>query len=202
MKILIDFLPVFVFFIAFKVYGIYVATAACMGASFVQISWGWWKTRTFEPTHVITFVILLVLGGATLLAHNQIFIQWKPTIASWALGLIFFGSQFFGKKNFLQYLMSQRVSLPGSAWRKLNNSWAMFFFLIGSVNLYVVHYFSTVVWVNFKVFGVVGATLLFGIIQSIYMVKRGAHEEVVMADASVSGNGVYVRKQKKNEKKD
>jgi intracellular septation protein len=172
MTLLLDYLPIILFFIIFKIYGIYLATAVSIGASMVQIGYFWFTKHKVEPPHLITFLVLLILGGATLLSHNPIFIKWKPTVASWVLALIFLISQFVGKKTFLEYLMAKKITLPTKIWQKLNVSWFTFFAVIGVANLYVAYHYDLDTWVNFKLFGVMGATIVFGLVQSVYMSKH------------------------------
>jgi intracellular septation protein len=172
MKLLFDFLPIFLFFITYKIYGIYAATAVAIGGSLIQVTFQRIKYKRFESMHLITFFSILLLGGATLLMHNEIFIKWKPTILYWLLAILFLGSSIIGKKPILQRLMEANIQLPLPIWRKLNLSWSIFFLLLGCANLYVVYHFTTNTWVNFKLFGTLGLTILFVIAQSLYMAKN------------------------------
>lgn len=169
MKLLFDFLPLLLFYIAFKLYGIYVATAVLMIASFLQIGVYWLKHRRFEKLPLITLAMVLVFGSTTLILHNELFIKWKFTAFYWILTLCFFGSQFIGKKNLIQRMLDKQMTLPAHVWRRLNHSWALFFLLMGIVNVYVLYHFSTSAWVNFKLFGAFGMTVVFLIVQFIYM---------------------------------
>ncbi|MCK5716743.1 MAG: septation protein A [Thiomargarita sp.] len=170
MKLLFDFLPILLFFVAYKVYDIYVATAVIIVASAVQVVLFWLKYRRVEKMHLVTLVLVLVLGGATLYFHNATFIYWKPTLVNWAFGLAFLGSQFIGKKNFLQRMLGEQVVLTSQkAWTNLNYAWVAFFISMGTINLYVAFNFDENTWVNFKLFGMMGLTLLFIIAQSFYL---------------------------------
>ena len=171
MTLLLDYLPIILFFVTFKFYGIYVATEVSIIASIIQIGFFWFKKHKVEPTHLITFIVLVVFGGATLLLHNATFIQWKPTVVAWILALIFLISQLIGKRTFLEYMMASKIKLPKKVWEKLNISWMTFFATLGIANLYVAYHFDLNTWVNFKLFGVLGATIIFGIAQSLYMAK-------------------------------
>lgn len=171
MQIFLDFLPVILFFIAYKIFGIYIATAVAMLASIIMLAVSWYKHRRIEPTKLIACIVIITLGGATLLSRNPMFIKWKPTVVSWCSALFFFGSQFIGKKPLIQYMMDGKVELPTKVWLALNRSWGIFFTIIGAVNLYVVYSFSTEIWVHFKIFGFLGSTVLFAIGQSMYMAK-------------------------------
>lgn len=170
MKLLFDFFPIIFFFIAYKIYGIYVATAVAMVAAVIQVSVFWLKYRRFELVHILTLAFIFILGGATLFSHNPMFIKWKPTVIYWVMAGLFLGSR-FSKKTLLERMMDKKVDLPKTAWKKLNLSWIVFFIIIGSVNLLVVYKCSTDTWVNFKLFGVVGCTIIFGIMQSLWIAK-------------------------------
>lgn len=171
MKLLFDFLPIFFFFIAYFLFDIYVATMVAIVTSGLQVVSYWFKFRRVETMQAVTFATILILGSATIFFHNPLFFKWKPTIIYWAFGLFFIGSQFIGNKPFLQRLMDSKVSLPHNVWHKLNFAWALFFIVLGFVNLYVAYHYSTNVWVYFKFIGAMGATLLFAFAQSIYMMR-------------------------------
>jgi len=171
MKILLDFLPILLFFIAFKFYGIYVATGVAIAVSAAQVIGYWLKYRRVEKMSVITLVLIAVLGGATLLLHNELFIKWKPTAINWAFAIAFWGSQYIGSKSLTQRMLDGNISLPATIWRRLNLSWVVFFSVMGLLNLYVVYNFDTDTWVNFKLFGLMGLTLIFVLLQAIYMGK-------------------------------
>jgi intracellular septation protein len=172
MNALFDFFPIIIFFIAFKIYGIYIATAAVIVASTLQIAIFWLRFRRFELTHVITFAIVFILGGATIITKDPSFIKWKPTVVSWLMVTVFIGMHFFGKKSLLQYMLDKKITLEKAVWNKLNWNWMIFLTLVGAINLYVAYHFSTAAWVNFKVFGVLGATIIFSVLQSIYINKH------------------------------
>ena len=171
MKLLFDFFPILLFFVGYKLYGIYVATGVAIAASILQVAAYWFKHRKFENMHLITMVLIIVLGGATLFLRNEMFIKWKPTAINWAFAVAFLGSHFIGKKLLIQRMMDGNISLPTEIWQKLNFSWIAFFILIGIANLFVVYNFDTDTWVNFKLFGVLGLTFIFVIIQAAYMTR-------------------------------
>jgi intracellular septation protein len=171
MKILTDFFPIILFFAAYKFYGIYTATAVAMGASALQVAFYWLKYRRIETMNLITFLLIGVLGSATLFFHNEWFIKWKPTAINWAFGIAFLVSQFIGSKPLTQRMLESNITLPKSIWLRLNLSWVLFFVLTGIANLYVAYYFDTDTWVNFKLFGLMGITIVFIIVQAIYMTQ-------------------------------
>lgn len=175
MKLLFDFLPVLLFFITYKLSNIFIATAVAIATSVAQVTIFWFKNRRIEPMHVITLVLIIILGGATLLFYNELFIKWKPTAINWAFALAFFGSRLFMSKPLIQKMMEKNVQLPTAIWKRLNASWEIFFLIMGTANLYVVYHFDTDTWVNFKLFGVLGLTLLFVIVQAVYLTRHIEH---------------------------
>lgn len=174
MKFLFDFFPLIAFLIAFyypedRSQGIYLGIQVIIIASAIQIIVYWLITRTFEKMHIITFVLTLILGGATLLLQDERFFKWKPTAVNWLFALVFLGSQYIGKKPIVRRMMDHAISVPDEIWVKLNLSWVSFFVITGIANIYVAYNFSTEFWANFKVFGILGLTLLFAVGQAVYM---------------------------------
>jgi intracellular septation protein len=171
MKMLFDFLPIALFFVAYKFFGIYAATLVAMVTSLLQIFYIWIKHHRLELMHIITLVIILVLGSATLFMHNPMFIKWKPTAIYWVFAVVFITTHFFTKKTLIEQMLGKKIALPKSVWGKLNLGWAVFFAVLGLINVYVVYNFSTNAWVNFKLFGAMGLTVAFVIVQSFYIAK-------------------------------
>jgi len=174
MKFLIDFFPVLAFFIAYYIpddrsQAIYIATATAIIAAILQVTVYWLINHRFEKMHIITLVIILILGGATLLTQNKQFFMWKPTAVNWLFAAVFLGSEFIGRKPLVQRMMDHAISVPDTVWLNLNRSWVIFFIIMGAANLYVAYNFAEHIWVNFKLFGILGLTLLFAIGQAIYM---------------------------------
>jgi intracellular septation protein len=141
MKFLFDFFPILLFFIAYKLYGIYPATAVAIGASFVQVAAFWLKNRRFENMHLVTLGLIVVLGGATLLLQDKTFFMWKPTAVNWLFAVVFLGSQFIGKKPIVERMMAHAIEAPQQVWKRLNISWITFFTTMGFANLYVANFF-------------------------------------------------------------
>lgn len=186
MKLFFDFLPIALFFIAYKfgggiytwdgqeydIKGIYVATAVMIVASILQVTITWLMTRKLEKSHLITLALVLVLGGATLWLQNPDFIKWKPTAVNWLFALAFVVAQVFSNKSLLERMMGEHIHLPDAIWFKLNIAWILFFIGSGFANLYVAFNFDEATWVNFKLFGLLGLTIVFIIGQSIYLAKH------------------------------
>lgn len=177
MKFLFDFLPIFLFFIVYKIYDIYIATIVAIVASCLQVAFFWFKHRRVESMHIVTLVLIIVLGGATLILKDETFIKWKPTGVNWMFGLAFLGSQFIGKKTILERMMGANITLPAEIWIRLNVAWALFFIALGFINLYVAYNYDTDTWVNFKLFGMMGLTILFILAQAAYLSRHIKHED-------------------------
>ena len=172
MKLLVDFLPIVIFFVVYKLTDdLIIATAVLIPATMLQMAYTWWATKKIEKMQLTTLVLVVVLGGLTIALQDGQFIKWKPTIVNWLFGLVFLGSQFIGKKPVVQRLMGKSVNLPAAVWRQLNVAWAVFFAAMGAINLYVAFNFSEQAWVDFKLFGMLGLTFVFIIGQGIYMSK-------------------------------
>lgn len=168
MKFLFDLFPVLLFFIAYKTHGIIVATGVLMAATIMQMSYTWFKHRKLEKMHIITLVLVTIFGTATLILKDPIYIQWKVSIINWLFALAFLGSQFFGSKNLTQR-MYKTITLKKDVWSQVNMSWVIFFTAIGFINLYIMYNFDEATWVNFKLFGTIGLTFAFIVLQMILL---------------------------------
>ena len=170
MKILLDFLPVIVFFAVYKYTNdILIATAVLIPATVLQMLYSWKVQRKIETMQLVTLGLVVLLGGATLLFQDKAFIQWKPTVVNWLFALGFLGTQFIGNKTVVERLMGSSIEMEQRIWRKLNLVWVIFFVVLGIINIYVAYSFSEEAWVNFKLFGMLGLTLVFILAQGIYI---------------------------------
>jgi intracellular septation protein len=177
MKFLFDLFPVILFFVAYKFFGIFSATAVAIGATFGQIGWVWFRHRKVDGMLWVSLAIVTVFGGATLLLHDPTFIKWKPTVLYWLFATVLLGGNALFGKNLIQAMMQKQVTLPPRVWRNLNLAWALFFVLVGVANLYVAFNFSENTWVNFKLFGILGLMILFIVLQGLMLAKYVEHEE-------------------------
>lgn len=178
MKLLFDFLPLAVFFLVYKSTGdIITATAILIPATLLQVGFTWWKHRQVEKMHIVSLVLVVLLGGATVLMGDGDFIKWKPTIVNWLFAIAFLGSQFIGQKNIIERMMGDKIQLPHKIWRTLNLAWVGFFTFSGAVNLYVAFNYSEEVWVDFKLFGLLGMTFVFIILQGVYLSSHIQNKE-------------------------
>lgn len=201
MKIFLDFLPLLLFFgvgkyadnnsewaarFATEHFGFLVsggvvgteeasallATIVVIIATGVQIAWLLSSGRKVDMMLWVTFALVVVLGGATIWFHNATFIKWKPSVLYWAMGLAFWVSQTFFRKNLLQTLIGEQLQLPAPVWQRLNIAWIAFFALLGLLNLYVAYTFTISTWFTFKAFGVTGLMLVFMLAQGLYISKH------------------------------
>lgn len=171
MRMTLDFILIIAFFVAYHFFGIYVATGAIMAGSAIQVFFHRWHTKEWDTFSVRLAIIVWILGTATLVFHNSIFIKWKPSILYWGLSAAFLSTQYFGKEPTLKKLLGSKIVLPNHAWLQLNLAWGLFFLGLGLLNVYVIYHFTTTQWVYFKVFGCVGLSLIFIIAQGCYMAR-------------------------------
>ncbi len=169
MKLLLDFFPILLFFAAFKVAGIYWATGIAIIATVIQIAWLRLRFGKVEPMQWLSLGVIVLFGGATLLAHSETFIKWKPTVLYWLMGLALAAGQLLFNRNFLKSLMGAQLALPDPAWRTMTWSWTGFFAVMGALNLWVAYTFDTDTWVSFKLFGGIGLMLVFVLAQGVYL---------------------------------
>jgi intracellular septation protein len=213
MKFLIDFLPILLFFVAYKVAGIYIATGVAIAAALAQVAWAWYRHRHVETMLLVTLGLLVVFGGMTIALHDPIFVMWKPTLVNWLFAAAFLGSVWIGGKPLIERMMSHAIEVPSPIWSRLNWLWVLFFVFSGLANLYVVYVYSGFyqaqqaliaasghaevdlakcvetftgallfqcqdaqvreeTWVNFKLFGMMGLTILFVVAQGFYLARH------------------------------
>lgn len=169
MKLLIDFFPIILFFVAFKVWGIYAATAVAIVATVLQIAYLRLRNGRVEPMQWVSLGVIVLFGGATLLAESETFIKWKPTVLYWLMGSALLLGQLLFRKNLLRSVMGAQLQLPDPVWLKLNWAWTAFFAVMGALNLWIAFHFDTNTWVNFKLFGGMGLMLVFVIGQALFL---------------------------------
>ena len=171
MKFLFDLFPVILFFVAFKVYDIFVATAVAIVAAIVQIGWLWFWHRHVDKMMWSNLAIIVIFGGATLVSQDETFIKWKPTVLYWLIATALLASNLIFRKNLIQAVLEKQMVLPSIIWNKLNLGWVGFFLSMGCINLYVAFSFSVDTWVTFKLFGATGLMLVFIIVQVMMLGK-------------------------------
>ena len=180
MQSLLELFPLVAFFVAYSLGGIYVATAVLMGSMALLLIVDYARTRSIPTMHAISTVLVFLFGAATLILHNQRFIQWKPTVFFWLLSVALLGSMWIGKQPLVQRLLGKaldgQVEVSDSTWRRLNLLWVVFYALLGVANLLVAFNTSEATWVKFKVIGLTAATLVFTAAQVAWLLKRAPAE--------------------------
>lgn len=176
-KFLADLLPIILFFIAYKLQGIYVATIVVILTTAIQISYAWWKHRKVDTMLWVSLGLITVLGGATLLLHDESFVKQKPTALYACFAIALLGSQLLFKRNLIKSLLGPQFSLPERIWTWLNLAWTGFFALLAVLNYWVAMNYSTDAWVNFKLFGTTGLMLLFFLAQGLSIARFIQTEE-------------------------
>lgn len=212
MKLLFDFLPIILFFGAFKYaenhkewaaafasehFGFMVSggavgpgeapvllsTVVVIVATLAQVAWLMARGKKVDVMLWVSLVLVVVLGGATIWFHNETFIKWKPSVLYWVMGSAFLLSELLFRKNLLRMLLGEQMQLPDFAWQRLNLAWVVFFAVMGVLNIWVAYHFSTDAWVNFKLFGGIGLMLLFTLAQGLYLSRHLKEEPAAEAEA-------------------
>jgi intracellular septation protein len=171
MNLLLDFLPIVLFFGAYKLYGVYIATGVLMAATIAQMTYIYFKVGRLETMQKVTLAMILVFGALTIGLHDDRFIKWKPTFlyACMAIGLAV--ALWIYKKNFLHLLLGKQLSMPTSVWMNLNVAWIVYCVFMSAANGFVAAFYSTDDWVNFKLWGYV-FPVVFLVAQALYISKH------------------------------
>jgi intracellular septation protein len=185
MKFLFDLFPVILFFIAFKVADVYVATGVVIGATALQIAWVWWHKGKVDTMLWVSLALVTVFGGATLVLHDDTFIRWKPTVLYWLFAVILLVSALAFQRNLIKAMLGAELALPEPVWARVNLAWVGFFSLMGVLNLWVAfaNPFCTdeaeclSQWVSFKLFGGIGLMLVFVVAQGLFLARYLPQEE-------------------------
>jgi intracellular septation protein len=177
MKFLFDLFPVILFFVAYKVADIYVATGVAIAATVGQIAWVWFRHGKVDTMLWVGLGLIGFFGGATLLLRDPTFIMWKPTVLYWLFAAALVFSATVLRKNLIRKMLEAQMALPDALWGRLNLAWAVFFAFMGAANLYVALNFSESTWVNFKLFGGMSLMFLFIVGQGL-LVAKYIHEDV------------------------
>ena len=178
MHAIFEYIPLVIFFVFYKVFDIYWATASLIATSALQILYYLVKRQAVPTRNWIFFGLIAVFGGLTIFLHDDAFLKWKVTLINEFFALALLISQYIFKKNLIKQFLGEALTLPEPIWNKLNLAWAMFFALCGLLNIYVAFNFEQDVWVNFKVFGLTGLTFVFAIGSILSLYKYLPQEEL------------------------
>ena len=181
MQALTELAPLVAFFVAYMLGGLYVATAVLMAAMVALLVLDWVRLRRIPPMHSLSAVLVLMFGGATLVLHNPLFIQWKPTVFFWLVSLAFLGSAWIGERTLAERLLGatlaeafgERLRVSAALWRRLNLLWVVFYGLLGALNVLVLEYLSERAWALLKLVDVV-LMLIFIAAQVMWLAARAA----------------------------
>jgi len=184
MQALIDVAPLAAFLLAYLARGIYVATAVLMLAMLALLLSDWLRLRRLPPMHLLSTLLVLVLGGATLILRDPRFLKWKPTIFLWLVALASLASPWIGRTPLAQRLLAPMVNtggreVPRATWLWLNWLWVAFFGVLGAANLWVAQRASEGTWVYFKVIGISVAFALFATAQALWLTTRAQTVEAL-----------------------
>lgn len=184
MKLILDFLPIVIFFGVYKTTGdLILATGILIPVTIIQVGAVYWITKKVEKMALVTVGFVIVLGGLTVILNDGWFIMWKPTVVNWLFALGFFASHLIGEKPIVEHLLGRSIALKADKWRQLSYAWIFFFILSGILNLYVAYQFSEETWVNFKLFGLLGLTFIFVIVQGIWISRYVSEPSEASKDA-------------------
>src|SRR5262249_47402522 len=179
MQALLEFAPLVAFFVAYRVWGLYTATAVLMVAMVILLVVDYLRLRRIPPMHTLSAVLVFLFGAATLLLHDLRFIQWKPTVFFWLAAVAFLASHWIGRQTLTQRLLGpalggEEIRVADSTWKHLNLLWVAFYVLLGAANLFVAFNLSEHVWVTFKVVGLPVANLIFVGVQVAWLLRRSS----------------------------
>ena len=170
--------PLAAFFVTYSLRGLYAATAVLMAAMVALLAFDWLRQRRIIPMHALSAVLVLIFGSATLLLHNRLYIQWKPTVLCWLVSAAFVGSFWIGERTlaqrFLGSALEGHMQVSAALWRRANGWSAVFYALLGAANLAVAYYASERAWVYFKMFGLALLTFAFVALQVLWLSSRAS----------------------------
>jgi intracellular septation protein len=201
MKIILDFLPIVLFFLTYnqaekradeaaalatdwfgflvaggavgaKEAPVLLATVVVILATFAQVLYLKLRGQKVDTMLWVSLGLVTVMGGATIYFHNDTFIKWKPSVLYWVMAAAFWLSPILANKNLLKIMMGEQVELPTAVWRNLNLAWIAFFSFMGVLNLWVAYNYDTSTWVSFKSFGGMGLMLVFMVAQGFYLTRH------------------------------
>ena len=182
MQALVDLLPIVAFAVTYWLTrNMQTAILVIMVAISLQVAVIWIVKRTVSRMLLTSAVLVVVLGGISLLLNNDLVFKWKPTVLNWLFGAIFLGSRYIGDRTIAQRILDSvardEFRLSPAEWQKLNLMWVAFFLVSGAANIFVAYRFPEGVWVNFKLFGLTGMTLVFALLQGLWLSRHAAEDK-------------------------
>ncbi|MCH2454886.1 MAG: septation protein IspZ [Idiomarina sp.] len=177
MALLLEYIPIIAFFVFYKLADIYVATGILMAGTVVQLLGLKLLKHPLTTRHWVLLAVVMIFGAVTLLLRDDWFIKMKVSVVYVAIALLLLGGLFWKKRSPIQSMMGKDIKLPDAAWLKLTYAWIVFCLALAALNLYIAEFWSQEAWVNFKVFGILGITLVFTIGTGLYMYRHASEEE-------------------------
>ncbi|WLT02163.1 septation protein A [Snodgrassella alvi] len=178
MKAVFEFLVVILFFTTYALTkNIILATEVAIAAGIIQAVWCLFKYRRLQTMQWVSLLLIVILGGATVILKNERFIMWKPTALFWVMSVGLLISHLCGK-NVLKSTIGKEISMPDPAWHKLTYIWVIFLLALGALNLWVAYTFTVPQWVNFKLFGSTTILFLFLVGQTVYISQYTKKDEL------------------------
>jgi len=171
MKVLLDFLPLLLFFGAYSLAGIYAGTAVLMAATCAQMAIIYAIDKKLTVMHKAMLTMIMVFGALTLALHDERFIKWKPTVLYTAMALVLGVALWGFGKNFLRIMLGSQLKLPDPVWHKLTAAWVPYCLFMAAINGYVAAYWSTGAWMAFKLWGF-AFPLIFMVGQGFYVARH------------------------------
>jgi intracellular septation protein len=176
MQLLFDLFPLIAFFLAYKFGGIYVATGVIIAAVVIQAAIQWIQKRKISPMMLTSALLVLVFGGLTIGLKDPNFIKWKPTILYWLFAVTLIGSRFFGEKPLIAHVFGGELKVERAVWNVANNLFALFFAVLGALNLFVAYRYSEETWVTFK-FALFGLLAVFSFGMAYWLFSKMPPEQ-------------------------
>lgn len=178
MQAVLDFAPLLAFGLAYHFGGIYVATGTLMVSMVVLLGVDWLRLKRIPPMHALSAVLVFIFGGITLWLRSPIFLKWKPTILLWLLAVGFIVTTWFRTRPLLQRMLEPTLPearhLSTRAWVQASWVWGAFYALLGGLNLLVAYHAPEGVWVNFKIYGLTAAMMIFAALSSLWLLRQQA----------------------------
>lgn len=180
MSFLLDFVPLLAFFVVSKLYGLLPATAVLIALTVIAVPFHYLKTKKIPYVPIVTAVLVAMFGGLSLYLHDETFIKVKPTMVNVLFAVVLWGGWKLGKRPLI-VMMGSALTLSEDGWRVLHRNYALFFVVMAGVNEYVWRSFPTPVWIDFKVFGLMGLSIAFSVVQLMW-IQRYTTPEVTTND--------------------
>lgn len=169
MKQLLDFIPLILFFIVYKTYGVQEAALVLVVAAIIQLVLLKVLYKKIEKNQWVMSFFVVFFGILTAYFNDLAFLKWKVTIVNLVFAGALLISQYAFKKTLVQMLLGKELKLPQNVWEKLNLGWAGFFILCALINVVISEFFSDDAWANFKVFGLTGLSLMAVVCTGIFL---------------------------------